>query len=492
MLFKLSGVDSEKFNISINNLDVEFSTRDININEDSGSRVVYGSSTGNIQIERKSNSIPLSTYDMASIMATSTLSNYSTSEGELCTYILDLKNIGSRTAENVSISLIIPGIMNDTSVFTLENNNLTYDISKIAPFEEKTLNFSFYLPNTRVISEVLISYDNPENVQGGNSSTVISLTNEVYVSAQIDYLNKFPFVRLINISSNVSRSFNSHFIFNLTFNMNIVNPYGLQVPDLTISIYDQIGDLKRIDSHVIYFEDIQYDETVTFNITLKKNGWKSYYYIPINFFEGSESSTIQIVYSPSNILGEINFTIKKYVDRKHVDIGDEITIFIDVENTGTMNVSNIIVNDVISYSQSYFSLIRGKLVNLVSELEPGEIVTINYTIKAKKQGLITLNPACINYYYLHKLEEVSNNVSIKINIPQNNQILYVIIPGVAVISILIIYFQQYKKYKQKKDELHRTEMHIFDISSRDSILKIEHTLRERLKILSKESTENRG
>ncbi|MFX1323696.1 MAG: hypothetical protein ACFE8N_01995 [Promethearchaeota archaeon] len=221
-------------------------------------------------------------------------------------------------------------------------------------------------------------------------------------------------------------------------------------------------------------------------------GWKSYYYIPINFIKGSESSTIQIIHSPSRILGIINFTIEKYVDREHIDIGNEITVFIDVKNTGTINVSNIMINDGISYSQSYFSLMVGKLVYLISNLEPGEKVSINYTIKARRQGIITLNPARINYYYIHKLEASSNNVSIKINTPQKNQILYVLIPGIVVISVLAIYFQQYKKYKKKKNELRRIEMHIFDKSSRDSILSVEHTLGERLKFLSKESTEKRG
>jgi len=185
---------------------------------------------------------------------------------------LHLKNIGSRTANNLSISLPIPGIMNNPGVFTLENNNLTYNIAKIAPFEEKIINFSFYIPNTRAISEVIINYKNPENVQGGNSSNIISLTNEVYISAQIDYLTKIPFVRLINISSNVNNSFLSHNIFNFTYEMNFVYPHGLKVPDITIIMHDQIGNLRRIDSHTIYFEDIEYNETISFNLTLKKMG----------------------------------------------------------------------------------------------------------------------------------------------------------------------------------------------------------------------------
>lgn len=490
MLFKIRGINSENFNISINDLDVEFSTRDININVDTGSRVVFGSSTGNVQFERRSNSIPLSTFDMASIIATSYVNNYSVREGDLNTYILSLKNIGSDIAENISISLNIPGIIKNTSEFTLENSNLTFFISKLAPFEEKTINFSFYVPNTRVISEVSIIYNNPKNVQGGNSSKIVSLTNEVYLSAPLDYENKFPFVRLIEISSNISDIHLNQPIFNLTFILRNINPYGIKTPDINISIIDQIGDLNRVDSYDLFFENIEYNETVSFNVTINKVGWKGYYYPPINYVESSEEKTIQILSSSSSILGKINFTISKYVNKEQIKIGDEITVIIEVENTGTITVEDIIVNDVISFSQSEFSLIRGKLVNSITSLEPGEVVSLNYSIKAKKQGLVTLNPAYINFYYLQKLVEISNMVSIKIITPQFDQFLYVLIPGIVGIFILMIYFLQFSRFTKKKSKLKRAEKYLFEMSSRESILNIKSTLRDRLRILSKLTKEN--
>ncbi|MFW9881468.1 MAG: hypothetical protein ACFFG0_51040, partial [Candidatus Thorarchaeota archaeon] len=489
MLFKIQGINSEKFNISINDLDIEFSTRDININEDTGSRVVFGSITGNVQFERRSNSIPLSTFDMASIIATSYLNNYSVREGDINTYILNLKNIGSDIAENISISLTIPGIIRDINEFTLEKSILTYTISTLAPNEEKTINFSFYVPNTRMISELSIIYNNPKNVQGGNSSKIVSITNEVYLSAPLDYEDKFPFVRLIEIYSFINDVHLNPSIFNLTYYITSINPYGINIPDINISIIDQIGDLKRIDSNDLYFENIGYYEIVSFNITLNKVGWKGYYYPPINYIDSSEDTTIQIISSSSSILGVINFTISKYVSKEQIKIRNEITVFIEVKNTGTINVGDIIVDDIISYSQSEFSLIKGKLVNSITNLEPAEIVSLNYTIKAKKQGFITLTPARINFYYLHKLEKYSNKVFIKIILPQFHQLLYVLIPGIAGIFILMIYFLEFSRYEMRKSKLKRTESHFSELSSRDSILNIESTLRARLKILSKHTKE---
>ncbi|MFX0029402.1 MAG: hypothetical protein ACFE8B_09345, partial [Candidatus Hermodarchaeota archaeon] len=485
MLFKLRCINSNEFNISIDNLDVEFSTRNININEDSGSRVVYSSRLGNIQFERRSNSIPLSTFDMASLILYSSLDNYSLKVGDLNNFYLYLKNIGSRTAKNITISMEIPGIINNTNGFTLKDSNLTYYIPEMAPYEEITINFSFYVPNTRSLSEISVTYHNPENVQSSNSSRIISLTNEVYISAPLDYIKKFPFVRLIKISSNLNNIFLNQPIFNLTFILKIVNPFGIETSDLNISINEQIGDLIRVDFNDYNFQDIKYNEILSFNITLNKIGFNSYYYPPINFIESTEGKTIQILSSESSILGEINFTIIKYVNKEHIRVGDEISVFIEVRNTGNIDAGNIILNDELSYSQSDFSLLSGKLVNSIESIEPGEIVTINYTIKAKGQNILTLKPAFINYYFLHELIEISNDVLIKINARPLDQLLYVLFPTIGGVFIVSIYFLEYSKYKRKKNRKKRREKQVFELTSRESILRKKTTFRDQLRLLSK-------
>ena len=494
-LFKILCADSEQFNISINDLDIEFSTRDINFNEDSGARVIYSSSTGNVQFERRSNSIPLSTYKAASIIATSYIANYNSKPGELNTYSITFKNIGSNIAKNISISILIPGIIDNTNHFTLQNSNLTYYLAELSPSEEKTLNFTFYVPNSILISEISISYHNPENIEGGNTSRIISLTNDVYVSAPVDYEDLFPFVRTIDINynNNESNSFNNApaigDTFNLTVNLKNAGPNGFEIPDLNISINDQYGDLKRIDNNTLYFENITYNEIISFNITLKKMGWKGYYYPPLNFIKSSESRAIQISTSSFKTLGTINFSIIKSVNKDQIEVGDIITVSIEVENTGTISIENVTVNDVISYSQSEFSLIEGKLVNLINSLDPGEKVTFNYTLKGKKQALVNLKATSIRFYYIHEKEAISNIVTIKIIAPKFRQFYLIALPFLVTFIILIVYIWQIKKYKKKRREFQRSEMHIFELSSREAILKIEHTLRDRLSILGNKSKE---
>ncbi len=489
VLFKITCTNSEQFNISINDLDIEFSVRDINFNDDSGSRVVFSSSSGFVQFERSSNSIPLCTYDSASIIVNAYLSNYSSKPGELNNYFINFKNIGSQSAKNITISMLIPGIINNPKNFTLINNNLSYYVSELAPLEEKTISYSFYVPNSISLGEISIIYHNPKNIEGGNSSEIVSFVNQVFISAPINYEDKFPFVRTIEISYNnlINNAPVIGETFNLTIYLKNLGPNGLKIPDLNISMNDQFGDLKRVDHFIPYFENISFNESVSFNISLKKVGWKGYYYPPINFIEGSESRIIQVSTSAFKILGEINLSITKSVNIDQIEIGEEVIVNIEVENTGTICIEDIKVNDMISYSQLDFSLIEGNLINLIDSLDPNEKVTFNYTIKGKRQNLVSLNPASIEFYYLHENNAISNIVIIKIITPKSRQFFYISLPILIGLAIMSIYFWQIKKYKKKRTSYERSEIHIFELSSRESILKIDHTLRERLNIIVKSS-----
>ncbi len=490
LLFKIKCVDSDRYNISINDLDIEFSARSININDDTGSRLVYGSSTRIVQFERISNSIPLSTYDSASIITYSFLDKYASDSGEIITYNIYFKNIGASIAENVSISVLIPGIIYNANNFTLHGNNLTYYLPKLAPSEEKIINFTFYVPNSISIKDVSIVYHNPEVLEGGNSTKLFTLTNEVCIYAPVDYSYRFPFLRTIEIYHDNKTNFLNDApiigeIFNLSISLKNTSPNGLSIPELNISVNDQYGELKRINNLTIHIGDITFNETRSFNISLKKLGWKGYYYPPINRIDGSESRTIQISNSLYKILGNINFSITKTVNSNQLEIGDDLTVNIELQNTGSIIIEDIVINDISSYSQTDFTLIHGNLVNVIDSLEPGEKVTVSYVIKAKNQGLIKLKPASVVYFYLLKNEIKSNIVNIKIITPIHRQLLYLYLPTIAVFLIFIVYIWQIKIYRRRRSEFDRSERSIFGLSSRETILKVEHTLRERLTILSK-------
>ena len=117
-------------------------------------------------------------------------------------------------------------------------------------------------------------------------------------------------------------------------------------------------------------------------------------------------------------------------------------------------------------------------------------LSINYTLKAKRQSLVSLRPALIKYYYLHEIECTSNSVLIKIISPKIRQYSYIALPVLITLGFTFIYLWQIRKYKKRKIAFQRSEMAILGLDSRDTVLKVEHTLRERFHILSENSKAN--
>ncbi|GAI71939.1 unnamed protein product, partial [marine sediment metagenome] len=335
IILKIKGISTSLFNISINDLDVELYYRDVNEYKVLGSRVIYTSLSGKVEYIRTSNLISLSTYDMASIVSYSYLSSYSAKVGDFNNLTLVFRNIGSDFAKNINISILIPGIIYDPINFTIEENYLKYNIAELAPYTEKQVSFSFYVPNTAVISSTNISYNTPEHIQNLNSTILETHPNHVCFSAPIDYLTRFPYSKTIEIyfnASNLTPSIGEE--LNLSIHVKNNGLEGFKVQNLTFSMNDQFGDLARIDSEDLILAEIEYNEVKSFNITLIKRDWKGYFYPSINYMEILEKSLVQIASSEPLILGRINFSIIKSVDKNQVEIGDIITVELNVKNVG--------------------------------------------------------------------------------------------------------------------------------------------------------------
>jgi len=493
IVFKIRGVDTEVFNISINNLDVQFSYRDINEYLVLGSRILYASSSGNVHYTKRSNTISLSTYNMASIFAVAQITNYSGETGEINTYTLTLKNIGSDDATNINITVIIPGILSDGNNFTSDDNYLSSYLPSLVPLEEITIDFSFYIPNSGMISSTKIKYNNTNFIQNQNSTELITYSNDVYFSAPIDYDLRIPYVKIVEFyynSSNLTPTIGE--TFNLTLNAKNVGICEFELTGINISLSDQYGHLEKLGTTKITFTNISHNEIESVNITLKKHEWKGYYYPPINFIEIDESRTIQVFRSNSIVLGSINLSIIKNIDKNQLEIGDIIVVHISVENTGTICIKDISISDIVSFTQIEFTLIEGSLIKEIQPLAPGQIFNFSYKIQAKRQAIVNLKPASIDYYYLYKTKVYSNAIEVKIIIPKNTQILFLIVPSILSLVIIIIFFRQVKKLKVKKDTLQRNEVFLFKASPRDMILRKDNTLREKLYILSKKENFDNG
>jgi len=488
IIIRIKGTDSNLFNISINDFNIHFLYRDINEYKGQASRIIYSSMTGNIQYVRRSNSVSLSTNNMSSIIAFSKLSNYSLRVGDLNTYTLHFQNIGTNIAQEVNISILIPGIIQDSINFTIKDNYLTYFLPKLAPLEEKEISFTFYVPNSESIFSTVIIYKDTQLITNLNSSELNAKPNELYLSAFVDYHNYFPFVHTLEIylnSSNLAPSIGD--LFNLSLNFRNVGPSAFSIEEINFTLGDQFGDLIYASpNHSLSLKNIEFNNIRTLNFTLKKNDWKGYYYPSIAYIDNIDNRIFQILSSTPIVLGNISFLISKSVSQNQIEVGDIIMVNVTVVNTGTICIKNVTLSDIISFNQIEFKLIEGNLIIMINHLEANESISISYKIKAKTQSLVTLKPASIEYYFLSKTKEISNQINVKIIIPTRIQVYFIFIPSLVSLLILTYFLSRTRKYRTKKHEIQRSEMVLFKKGPRESILKIENTLKEQLTKLNQE------
>ncbi|NVM43638.1 MAG: hypothetical protein HWN79_01885 [Candidatus Lokiarchaeota archaeon] len=487
ILIKIRGINSSPFNVSINNFDVEFSYRDINEYLVLGSRIIYTSESGLVEYVRISNSISLSTINMASIVAYAYLDSYNSYAGELNSYTLIIKNIGSSLAKNINVSIVIPGIIHDPINFTVERDILKYHLAELPVSAEEQLAFSFYVPNSAVISNTFINYSNSEIIENRNSTTLEAHPNEVYYSAPIDYFSRSPYVKTIEIfynSSTFAPSIEED--FNLSIYIKNNGLEGFPVQNLTFSIGDKFTGLVPMNKSSLVSPSISYNATEVLALTLKKVGWRGYYFPSINYFNTSEQNTIQIASSKPIILGIINFSILKSVDKNQIEIGDYITVNITIINAGNICAKNFTINDATSFNKIQFALIGGSLIHTILKLLPGESISFSYKIQAMMQSLVELKPASIEYFYLEELRDLSNSIEIKVVIPKLIQVSFVLGPTLVSLSILVVFLWKTRRYKAKKYELQRNELMLFKISRSEAVLNVESTLRDKFNLLSKE------
>ena len=481
IILRLRGSDTEPFNLSINDLDIEFSYRDTNHYRAQGARIFYSTESGNVHYIRRSNSISISTHDMASIITHASLSNYNSRAGEENLYTLQIQNIGSQIANSINISLISPGIVSDSGNFTIENNNLVFLLDELAPFEEKVVQFKFYTPNSILIRSLEISYNSTTKIENLDSYNIKDYSSDIYGTAKIDYFHSFPFLNSLKIefsSSSINPSIGEE--FNLTVKLFNDGYSHLNISGIKFFLNDRYGDLIRLNESQISFPNLVYHVEEERDFSLLKSDWKAYYYAPVNFLNNIDNRLTQISKSDPIILGFVNFTIEKEISKNQIEIGEIVEVTIKVTNEGNICIKNLILSDDVSFTQVEFSLVEGRLIHEIDCLSPGDINSFSYKIMAKNQLQINLKPAKISYYYLKKNLATSNIIQVKTIIPLRTQALFVIIPSTVTIVILLGYLFEMKRYKSKRYELRRNEEILFKTKGIDSVIKVEKSLRDYL------------
>ncbi len=483
IILKIQAFNQSRFNITLNEVNVRFSQREINFEERVPIVLSFSNEIGSAFYEIQSNSILLSTHNMASIIAYSSLKEYNSTIGVVNEYSITIKNIGSTYAKDVNISVIIPGIIENDKDFHVYRNNLSIVIPYLNPLQETTASFTYYNPNSASITGARVEYHNPKALKNGISTRLVSYSNDIKFSAPVDYVERVPYLRILGISLNSTNSapkINSTLTLNISFTN--LSPNRLDIEEVTLNLNDQFGSLHVISSSQLTSNSIKYKEVDSKELQLVKKDWDGYFYPAVMYISGKESRTIRISSSNSIIMGNISFNMEKFVDKKSVRIGESIEVSIRVTNTGTITMKNIEVNDADSFASHSFSLLYGKLVNSIDVLEPGQSKVVSYTIQAKIQTKTTFESASIEYYYIHQTEQKSNPLSIMVIAPPLLQYFFVLIPAILSTIFLLLYYRKQLGYQRVKLEMERYESSLLKLSSRDSIFKIEHTLRKRLEI----------
>jgi len=479
LIFRIRKQSDTSFNITIENIDIEFLRRDINPIR-LQSTVKYSSSSGNTRYIKYSNSITLSTGNMTSIVAYASLLDYNSNPGSLNTYKLKIKNIGTKIAQNITIDIPIPGIIKDPNKFNLKDNYLEYSQEYLTPGQQEEINFTYYVPNSAILREPRITYNNIKSLEKGNSTNLSSSPNNLFCVAPINYDNTFPYLRTIKLWLNSSTNGPAiNDIFNISLNIKNLGPSELNISQLKITSNDKYGDLLRTSGEIMTFNNIAYNQIKSMNFSLKKTDWKGYLYPAINRLLNNESDTFQIYNSNPLIIGTIDFEITKSVNVHEVEIGDKIEVSIAIKNTGSICIKDLKIDDELSYS-GHFSLVSGRFIKIIDCLNPNEITYLNYSIRSTSETKTTLKGAIISYNYLYSSEIQSNSISIKIITPKLRQYLQIIIPSLIGLAMFGGFLYYTFIYKRKQLEAERKEIKILKQTSRDNIMSVETSLREYL------------
>lgn len=484
LFFNLKIISNDAFNLSIDSIYVNFSFREIVPYVVPSAKVSYSSELGLVTYSATSNNLYLSTYNMSSILAIASLENYASYPGQENTYIVELTNIGSMDAENVYFSIPIPGIIKNKNSFQVKNGTITQKITEINPGQTIKLSFTFYSPNSINILNSTVVFKNQKIMNESQSSLTIH-SNDVYISAPIDYEKRYPFLHIIkiNYSTNNTHPKLNDFI-NLSIQIENQGPANFDIPDILIEISDNIEGFKRLDNDTLDITDLSWKETKEMSMIFQKTSYRGYYYPPINVILGSESSILRINTSRPIILGHFDFEVNKNVSEEQVIIGKEIYVTVEVINIGNIAAQNVTLDDMNSFFQQQFYLVEGTLVHFIQVLEPGEIFIFSYTIIGKEQGEHNLSAACIDYNYLIKRHVESNSIQMKIIFDPNMQRLAIIIPCVIGLFFIGSYGFLKKQYRSNILEKKRKEDEILNATKFITILRHKETLNDSLERVS--------
>ncbi|MHA1733109.1 MAG: hypothetical protein ACTSU5_14270, partial [Promethearchaeota archaeon] len=130
---------------------------------------IFSSGYGLNRYHQKSNDILAGTNNLPSLIVQSDVNVTNCHPGDLVEYSLVVSNNGSRQAKNVSISIPVPGIIQDPGNFSVVGNYMVKNITEInASGLVSNLKFTFKVPNSILIPGTTVMWDHEWNIDEGH------------------------------------------------------------------------------------------------------------------------------------------------------------------------------------------------------------------------------------------------------------------------------------------------------------------------------------
>ncbi|HMF34266.1 MAG TPA: hypothetical protein VKK79_22765 [Candidatus Lokiarchaeia archaeon] len=462
MYVRLTITNPAPFKLSIDDFVLNFTQLDTNALDLGSARVTYSTQSSYNRITVTSNNALLTTRDAPSLVAQADAKYVMTYPGQLNTYTLHISNNGTELAKSVNVSLTIPGIIVNPGNFTLVNNTLSCSLGDIANGTYlSNISFTFRTPNSELLPQAEVDYNNFKELgNAGPDFTVYS--NQIFLTAPIDYITQVPYLNLISYAMGANASAPA---VGSQVNITISIQNNGNQPILNLSLFwDQnLEGFHRLDNTSLQVNNLLPGATNAQNITitLNKTTYRGYFVPPMVAINGTESLTFRQTSESSLILGVMSLKITKTISQNQLNPGDVANITVTVQNNGTIEMDTLQLNDINSFPQDGYTLNWGVLTANIAQLAPGASITFSYSILAKTQGIFVLRGAGSPYFFIYKQDFTSAEVPTKIQEPWYIMILWIAVP--LVISGFIMYaFFSMKKSQQKEDyELSRREELMF-------------------------------
>jgi hypothetical protein len=472
-IFKLTFTTESTHVLSLEQIQVQFYDRDLEIIMQNPARVAYSTYTGHNTYFIDSNPVP-QVSDLAPILlATAELGHYNSTPGMLNSYNLTIENIGDLLADDVNITLKAPGIVSDAGNFSLINGYLNYSLPNIdVGVEVQNLTFTFFTPNSYNLPLADVEYNHPITLMNSTDADFISHTNDLFLSAPIDYSDASHSPYLITLKFTYESNYSTANLQygtapevgdTIRLDLIVENLGPITLSDLTCSIPDNIIGFERLDNSTAEFVNLQsgsiYNQS--FSTHINKTYWDSIMFPGVDFFNSSQRYMIQISSKCPIILGYRQFDVQKSFTDFDATINSIVTVQINVTNKGNLYAYDLSVHDFAGYPKEGFSLISGTPDKYIASLAPSETFIYSYTLRFNKQGTYEINPASLEYDYITQQIAYSDPFTVKVRNYWIVNALWVVGPSIiGGVATGLIYWSK-KRYDIEAAEFSRREELMF-------------------------------